>query len=267
MLRRPSLALLAAILPLVPGVARAGVHHEWDRLEKLIRDNLIPPAEARTRIRDLYPALRLQASGVPDTGGLVFPVEGVGPREIGGRNGSGYVRDSYRYFDGKRHTGHPAHDIFVHDRDQDGRVDRTGQPARVLAFAAGVVVSVNRGWEPGSELRGGNYVWLYLPRYRGGSFACYAHLDRVAVEPGDVVRAGDPLGTVGRSGRNAWARRSPTHLHFTVLEYADGGMLPLDPYRDLLTARRIPSLVPAGVPDGPEAAAAPPSVSSRRRPP
>jgi murein DD-endopeptidase MepM/ murein hydrolase activator NlpD len=59
--------------------------------------------------------------------------------------------------------------------------------------------------------RGGNVVWLQdlfspLRLY-------YAHLDSQAVVPGQLVRAGDVVGTVGNTGN---ARTTPPHLHFGV---------------------------------------------------
>jgi hypothetical protein len=49
----------------------------------------------------------------------------------------------------------------------------------------------------------------------------------------------DLLATVGRSGLNAAKRRSPTHLHLTVLEMKNGRPLPLNVYRDLVTSRKM----------------------------
>jgi hypothetical protein len=42
------------------------------------------------------------------------------------------------------------------------------------------------------------------------------------------------IATVGRSGRNASARRSPTHLHVMFLAIEDGYPKPRDIYQDLL---------------------------------
>jgi hypothetical protein len=54
-----------------------------------------------------------------------------------------------------------------------------------------------------------------------------------------MVRPGDVLATVGRSGFNAAKRRSPTHLHLSVLLLRDGRLLPQDIYADLKHARVI----------------------------
>ncbi len=46
---------------------------------------------------------------------------------------------------------------------------------------------------------------------------------------------------MGRTGINAQARRSPTHLHFMVVAWDRGRMTPIDPWRELLEAQRVPA--------------------------
>jgi murein DD-endopeptidase MepM/ murein hydrolase activator NlpD len=73
----------------------------------------------------------------------------------------------------------------------------------VLAAAGGVVVSVEQHAEYGTllTLDHGNHL---LTRY--------AHLSRVQVGPGDLVRRRQPVGEVGTTGRS-----TGPHLHFEVL--------------------------------------------------
>jgi len=66
---------------------------------------------------------------------------------------------------------------------------------------------------------GGNVVWVRDAEL--GMNLYYAHLDSSSVERGQLVRAGDQLGTVGNTGN---ARTTAPHLHFGV--YARG---PVDP--------------------------------------
>jgi murein DD-endopeptidase MepM/ murein hydrolase activator NlpD len=61
----------------------------------------------------------------------------------------------------------------------------------------------------------------------------YAHLKDVSVKVGQHVSKGDPLGTVGRTGVNAYKKRSPTHLHFTVHRSVDGYPKPINLYLKL----------------------------------
>lgn len=69
-------------------------------------------------------------------------------------------------------------------------------------------------------------------------FFYYAHNRAVIVKPGDIVTPGQVIATVGRSGRNASARRSPTHLHVMFLSLDDGYPRPRDIYGDLLRLGR-----------------------------
>lgn len=210
---------------------------EWDTLYPKIRDRLVSKDEAQGKLKTLelsigeWTSQRL-TSGQEDR--LCFPLKGYTFQSIGGKKGSGYQIQGYDFFDGNRHKGHPGHDIFIQDRDQDGVDDRTGNPVEVLSVDSGVVVSVNRDWKPPSPIRGGNYVWVYHPIK--GCYFYYAHLGEIVVTVGQVVSRGDRLGTVGRSGWNAYPKRSPTHLHFSVHHSNDGYPRPMDPYFDLVGA-------------------------------
>jgi hypothetical protein len=137
----------------------------------------------------------------------------------------------YSFFDGNRHGGHPAHDIFIRDANQDCMDDATKKPAYAVAVLDGIVVSTYDSWRKGSRLRGGNYVWCYHPKER--LFSYYAHLKEVFVQPGTKVAAGDSLGTIGRSGFSADVQRSPTHLHLMLLSYEGGELVPFNYYANL----------------------------------
>lgn len=129
-------------------------------------------------------------------GSLAFPVEGAGPRNIGGRFGD------------PRNGGRRSHrgvDIFA----------PRGTPA--LAAADGWVTRV------GTNPLGGNVVHV---RGDGLSFY-YAHLDRQAVRTGARVGAGEILGEVGNTGN---ARSTPPHLHFGLFRGGEA----VDPYTYLV---------------------------------
>ena len=213
---------------------------EFDRLYAKIRDGQIEHAAAREQIRTLLPLVReyFDARGgtltPPDA--WRFPLEGYGAGDIGGTRGSGYKPDGYDYFDGYKSRGHPGHDIFIHDRNQDEIDDGTGKPVNVLSISSGVVVAHAADWARGSVLRGGRYIYVYDPLANGMFY--YAHNRSVLVKPGDVVRAGQIIATAGRSGRNAAAPRSPTHLHVMFLAIEDGYPKPRDIYQDLLRLGR-----------------------------
>ena len=210
---------------------------EWNVLYPRIRDRLISKEEAQCKLKTLELSIRESTSQrlpIKQEDRLCFPLKGYTFQSIGGKKGNGYEVQRYDFFDGNQHKGHPGHDIFIQDRDQDGLDDRTGNPVDVLSVSLGVVVSVNRDWEPSSPVRGGNYVWIYHPIK--GRYFYYAHLREIAVSVGQVVSRGDRLGTVGRTGLNAYSKRSPTHLHFSVHPSIDGTPRPMDPYFDLVRA-------------------------------
>lgn len=166
-------------------------------------------------------------------GRWVFPVAGVRPEQaIGGRQGSGFQRARNTPCYATRRPGHPAHDLFVHDREHDFR-DAQGEPFAVRAVEDGWALVARDGWTPGNPGKGGNYLMLYLPGRR--QVAYYAHLDVISVRAGERVSAGEQVGTVGRTGKNAWPRRSPTHLHFGLWDA--GSFRPVDSYKMLRAAR------------------------------
>ncbi|MBU5613157.1 M23 family metallopeptidase [Geomonas azotofigens] len=211
---------------------------DFDALNTRIRDNEVGKAEARQRFTGLVRALSREyrtAGGVDyPVESWCFPLKGYGYRAIGGR-GDGYQKGGYDYFAGNRHSGHPSHDIFIHDRSQTGLDDRTGRPVQVLSLTGGVVVAAETQWQPGSRLRGGNYLWILDPATQ--SLVYYAHNGALHVEVGDLVRPGDVIAEVGRTGLNAYKKRSPTHLHLTVLSVADGLPVASNPYRTLLKTK------------------------------
>lgn len=64
----------------------------------------------------------------------------------------------------------------------------------------------------------GAYGHTVVVRMRDGYHALYAHLSRVAVEPGQKVPTGAPLGLSGNTGRS-----SGPHLHFEIRTDRDYG--------------------------------------------
>lgn len=82
---------------------------------------------------------------------------------------------------------------------------------------------------------GGKVVWL---RPEGKDYILYyAHLDRQDVHKGQVVRKGDPLGTVGNTGN---ARTTPAHLHFGIYTFQG----PVDPLPFVDKSTKQPAALP-----------------------
>lgn len=222
---------------------RAAVHScaEFNALNSLIRDGKIGKDLARSELKRLLAEVRREyyrevGTDRPGTA-WVFPLAGYNAGAICGGRRKGYSARGYNYFAGNRHGGHPAFDLFIHDRNRKSRDDRSGRPVQVLSATGGIVVAMEREWEQGSSLRGGRYIWVYDPA--DDLLVYYAHNDRLLVELGRIVKPGDVLATVGRSGFNAAKRRSPTHLHLSVLRVRDGGPEPLNVYRQLAHAKTV----------------------------
>lgn len=210
----------------------------FNDLNSLVRDGKIAREAARNELRRLLAELRveygLRGGGVYGKEAWAFPLAGHDARAMGGGRNRGYLASGYDYFSGNRHGGHPSFDIFIHDRNRDCLDDRSGKPVRVLSLTGGMVVALEREWRQGSPLRGGVYLWVYDPAT--DCLVYYAHNSGLSVGLGDIVKPGDQLAFVGRSGYNAAKMRSPTHLHLTVLQIRDGYPLPLDVHQELTAA-------------------------------
>jgi hypothetical protein len=213
---------------------------EFETLSNQIRDSKISIDTALIAIQHLIPKI---ASVYYKLGGKdwseetwVFPLQSYSSSAIGGSNGNGYAAIGYIYFEGNKHGGHPAHDIFIKDINQDCKDDRTKRYVNVLSFSGGIVVATQKEWTSTSSLRGGKYVWIFDPYTK--SLFYYAHNDKVLVEVGQIIVPGQIISTVGRSGLNAFKKRSPTHLHFTRLKFGSNMYpKPVDTYQSLLHAK------------------------------
>jgi hypothetical protein len=204
-----------------------------------IRDGAVTPDSARRAFRAVMIGLRgaYQRDSCPsiDSSYFVFPIRSYTPRETIGARGRGYRGNGFDLFDMDVTGSHPAHDLFVRDKDQDNLDDRTWKPVDVLAFTSGVVVATETGWKYDSEFRGGNWIWIYDPCLDGLFY--YAHNNIVEVQPGQWVQAGHKIAEMGRSGYNAYKTRSPTHLHLMYLQLDSYGMPePYNTYEWLLQA-------------------------------
>jgi hypothetical protein len=193
----------------------------WQQFERRVKEDAVSPEQGRTVIACWAGRLERRYPAPGFSGTIHFPVEGYGPKQIGGRQGEAYHAKSYEFVGERRRRGHPAQDIFVYDGNQDSLDDRTGRPVNILALGNG---------------RGGNYAWIYHPALK--LFSYYAHLNEVHVGLGDRVGGGSVIATLGRTGTRAFAERSPTHLHLMLLRAAD--MTPINPYMVLRNLSQPP---------------------------
>ncbi len=223
---------------------------QFQSLYTKIREQTITPDSARQQFSGIMQGLRdrfrsvvtqptdsLQRDSLRRTGRyFAFPIRGYTPSAIGGTHGEGYRSNGFDLFDYAVRGSHPAQDIFITDRNQDYIDDRTGEPVAILAMSSGLVIGIETAWQPGSEYRGGNWIWVYDPELHGLFY--YAHNSQVAVVPGQWVQAGQKLADMGRTGFNAFKARSPTHLHLMYLQIQPNGLpQPMNPYEWLLTAK------------------------------
>jgi peptidoglycan LD-endopeptidase LytH len=183
-----------------------------------IRDNRIDTTIAVDSFRHTLQTVHAYYEQQPriSTGEWVFPLEGYSARESIAEKDEGYIPGRYSFFQGNEHKGHPAIDIFIRDKNQDMVDDLTNKEVNVLSASAGMVIAAQTQWDTTSALRGGRYIWIYDP---GTNYIFYyAHNNRVLVKPGQWLKPGDIIATCGRSGANAFKERSPTHLHFMLLQ-------------------------------------------------
>lgn len=210
-------------------------------LYQSIRNGEINHEEARTKVQTLLPQIKdyyIEKNGINYAAEeYVFPVEGYGANMIGGHKGSDYIPGKYNFYNTHGNSSHPAHDIFINDRDQDSRDDQTNNPVKILSMTGGVVVSTEHFWDTTMTAKGGNYIYIYEPFSK--KLYYYAHNETLWIGLGEVVKPGQHIADMGRTGRNANKKRSPTHLHFSVLQFEDDGSAqPVKPYTALSNARK-----------------------------
>jgi len=205
---------------------------QFDSINTLVRDNKIEKAQALKKLQTLFPELQAAYKNEPKEEKWIFPVEGYTSKDIGGTHGEGYVPSGYDYFDGNKHGGHPAHDIFIRDKNQDCKDDITRRFVNVRSVSNGIVVALEKNWDKASPLRGGKYIYIYNPNENALFY--YAHNNEVLVNIGQMINRSDTIATVGRTGLNAFKKRSPTHLHFMKLQLDDEFYpKPVDTYNSL----------------------------------
>ncbi len=190
-----------------------------------IRNQKYSPDEARSRFKIIIKVIRDEygINGFDTTDvNLVFPLRTKNYLSVGGTNGSGYHAKYFDLFDFSVNKSHPAHDIFIFDVNQDCIDDRDKDYVDVLAASKGVVIATELDWKDDSEYRGGNYIWML--DFKTGGLWYYAHQRKVYVEPGQIVKQGEIIGQVGRTGFNAKAKRSDTHLHLMFLSITEDNL-------------------------------------------
>ena len=198
---------------------------KWNAFEKNVRDQKINKPEAKKQFSLLHKELLQYCVKISFSYNekWTFPVEGASMNDVGK---GGFLPKGYDFFDGNKHGGHAAYDIFIPDKNQDCLNDKTKKSVSIFAPVDLLILSQNSGWQQGSDIRGGNYIWAYNPKAE--LLFYFAHLDSIKVQNGTLCKKGIAIATLGRSGKNAFPKRSPTHFHFTVLKTDGEKIVPYD---------------------------------------
>ena len=213
------------------------LYQRWNRTDSLVMINKINKDNAVDSIK-LYVAQAVEdfnSLNIPatDRNEWVFPMSGW-TKVVYRSGGRDYKDERFDYFQGGESMNHPAHDIFILDNDSDGVEDVTGKKVLAVAMVTGVVFTEYSGFKPGDFIRGGNNVKIFDPKTEAMFY--YSHLDSVFVHPGQLVKAGDAIGYVGRTGRKAI--KGKTHLHIAYYKIFDGYPRPKDILGDLYRAEK-----------------------------
>jgi hypothetical protein len=209
----------------------------WEKTEHFLRDGEIDPKAARAIFKRLWPKVKVDEVPSPRLGRWqwVFPVAGGTKKSF---KASSYRAGGYRYYDGPKRKGHPGVDIYVRDKDRDGKEDATKKNVAVLSAMDGLVVSTQSYWRPGDPNKDG--VYLCVLDQEDGRLFVYSRLSRLKTGLGQIVSKGQIIGWVGRSGEDVHEKRVATHLHFEVHDYADANFYPINPARALGLAKFMP---------------------------
>lgn len=211
--------------------------YRWFNIDTLIRDKKIDKDDAIDSIIKFVPLAKkyFKSSGFNTTKRTDWAFPLLEFSEISYRkNGNDYIDDKFDFFQGGEYKGHPAHDIFILDNDSNMIEDFTGNYVDAAAMVNGIIISVHKSWKKGDFLRSGNYVKLFDPETEAIFY--YSHLDSIFVKVGQIVKAGESLAYVGRTGRKAI--HGKTHLHIAYYKITDGYPEPEDILQDLYRAEK-----------------------------
>ncbi len=212
----------------------SNICEKWNALDEKIKTGKIEYDDAVELLVSYEPEVikfyKNNGGGIFKRNEWVFPLRNF--TSIYYREGGNDFRlSTYDYFQGSNSKGHPAHDIMILDENKDLLDDSTLKPVDIVSISGGVVVATDTTWEIGSVLRGGKYVKIFDVTNKGLFY--YSHLSVVNVKPGDILKPGDKIGEVGRTGRKTILKEGKTHLHVAFLRSEDGYPVPEEFIKDL----------------------------------
>lgn len=145
----------------------------------LTADNLSFRPSTDSQGGDALAVEQLAAQAVPVS---VFPVHNASVTSVFGSRTDPVTGEADAGHHGVDLAASPGSDIFAY---RDGTVEEAGKNAVY-----------------------GNYVLL---SHAGGIDSFYGHMKSVSVSAGDAVKAGDPIGVIGSTGKS-----TGVHLHFEI---------------------------------------------------
>lgn len=167
----------------------------------------------------------------------IFPVEGYNTKTCKLNKWDFMYKKKYNYFSTEISGDHPAFDLFIRDTNNDTKDDKTNNPVNILSVTGGIVIACVTDWSLEFNSSGGNNILIYDPYYN--SIFYYAHNDKIFIKPGDIVKPGQVIATMGRTGKKAFLPGSPTHLHISYLKVKKNDLVPVNIYRNLKYMKSI----------------------------
>ena len=197
----------------VSGLLFADAVKDWSDYEDELRKGKLTSAEASFKSAKLIPMLaeELKDKGITENIEWTFPVSGFFKRNVANAKKITAAMDSSfrepKFFDGDEFLVQPYLRLFI--TPDNLKKDTVLEPVDVVAANNGIVVYVKKG---ALNLPGGNTVWLYNPGQN--FFVYYGILRTVDVNLGDVISAGDKIGSIKPVKKGY-------ELNFAVLMHSD----------------------------------------------
>lgn len=194
-------------------LAFADAVKDWSDYEDELRKGKLTSAEASFKSGKLIPKLteELKDRGITENIEWTFPVSGFTKRNVANaKRITAAMSSSFsetKFFDGDEFLVQPYLRLFI--TPDNLKKDTVLEPVDVVAANNAVVVYVKKG---ALNSPGGNSVWLYNPEQN--FFIYYGILRTVNVNLGDIVSAGDKIGSIKPVKKGY-------ELNFAVLVHSD----------------------------------------------
>jgi hypothetical protein len=197
--------------------------YNFDELYRAIRTRKIAPKEAKRHFAVIieschrqYGGIRFVQAPIP-----VFPLKGYSYKTSYDVTQNDFSDSAANFFEPMA-TTHPAIDLTIADKNNDGLDDKTKKPVEVLSISEGVVLAVHKTAGSKAVKQGVNYIWIY--DFYNRQLWYYGFCNKVNLLPGDRVSPGTPMGVVGLSGNLRCKKNKSTRLHLMVFNLDEDNM-------------------------------------------